>query len=203
MGVWETTTLLGSGDRLEPLDTDTVTGNTFEFLGVAPLLGRPIGPADAKPGAPPVFVLSYKVWQSRFGGDRNIVGRNFLLNDRPATLIGIMPRSFAFWGGDIWVPAVVDPAEPGADRNNFVMYGHLRTGLDVRAAELELGALAKQLAKIYPHSYPAQFGVQLDSLGFIAVGRFRNVLLTLLAAVGLLLLIACANVANLLLAKAG
>src|SRR6266852_312886 len=193
---------MGSGDRLEPLDTDTVSDNAFQFLGVAPLLGRGIVPGDGKPGAPPVFVLSYKVWLSRFGLDPNIVGQNFLLNDRPTTLVGIMPKRFALWGGDIWMPTAVDPAEPGAERRNFVLYGHLRPGLDVRAAESELGGLAKQLSAIYPRSYPAQFTVRLDGLGYIAVGKFRTVLLTLLAAVSLLLLIACANVANLLLARA-
>ncbi|MBZ5593672.1 MAG: ABC transporter permease [Acidobacteriia bacterium] len=202
MGVWETTTLMGAGDRLEPLDTDTVTDNAFQFLGVAPLLGRGILPGDGKPGAPSVFVLSYKVWLSRFGRDPNIVGQTFLLNDKPTTLVGVMPKRFALWGGDIWMPATVDPAETGADRRSLVLYGHLRPGLDVRAAEAELGGLAKQLSTIYPRSYPAQFIVRLDGLGYIAVGRFRYALLTLLAAVGLLLLIACANVANLLLARA-
>jgi putative ABC transport system permease protein len=144
MGVWEETTLMGSGDRLEPLDTDTVTGNAFQFLGVAPLLGRGILPDDAKPGAPPVFVLSYKVWLSRFGHDPNIVGQTFLLNDKRTTLVGIVPKRFAFWGGDIWMPATVDPAEPGAERRNFVLYGRLRPGLDVSAAEAELGGLAKR-----------------------------------------------------------
>ena len=131
MGVWETTTLMGSGERLEPLDTDTVTDNTFQFLGVGPLLGRGIIPGDGKPGAPSVFVLSYKVWLSRFGLDANIVGQTFLLNDKPTTLVGIMPKRFAFWGGDIWMPATVDRAEPGAERSNFVLYGHLRPGLDI------------------------------------------------------------------------
>ncbi len=202
MGVWETTMLMGSGERLEPLDTDTVTANTFQFLGVAPLLGRGIVPDDGKPGAPAVFVLSYKVWVSRFARDPNVVGRTFLLNDKPTTLVGVMPQRFAFWGGDIWMPAVVDPAAPGAERSNFVLYGHLRPGLEVKAAEAELGALAKRLSAIYPRSYPEKFTVLMDQLGYIAVGQFRTALLTLLAAVGLLLLIACANVANLLLARA-
>jgi putative ABC transport system permease protein len=202
MGIWEATSLMGSGDRLEPLDTDMVTDNTFQFLGVPPLLGRGIVPGDGKSGAPPVFVLSYKVWLSRFGLDPNIVGQTFLLNDKPTTLVGIMPKRFALWGGDIWMPTAVDPAEPGAEKRNFVQYGHLRPGLDVRAAEAELGVLAKQLSTIYPRSYPKQFVVRMDSLGYIAVGRFQTALLTLLAAVGLLLLIACANVANLLLARA-
>ncbi len=202
MGVWETTSLMGSGDRLEPLDTDTVTDNAFQFLGVPPLLGRGIVPGDGKPGAPRVFVLSYKVWLSRFGLDPNIVGQTYLLNDTPTTLVGIMPKRFAFWGGDIWMPTAVDPAEPGAERRNFVLYGHLKPGLDVRAAEADLGSLANRLSAIYPKSYPAQFNVRMDNLGYIAVGKFRTALLTLLAAVGLLLLIACANVANLLLARA-
>ncbi len=202
MGISEATTLMGSGDRLEPLDTDTVTDNAFQFLGVPPLLGRGILPGDGKPGAPPVFVLSYKVWLSRFALDPNIVGQTFLLNDKRTTLIGIMPKRFALWGGDIWMPTTADPAEPGAEKRSFVLYGHLKPGLDVRAAEADLGGLAKRLAAIYPRSYPAQFNVRLDGLGYIAVGQFQTALLTLFAAVGLLLLIACANVANLLLARA-
>jgi len=202
MGVWETTTLMGQGDHLEPLDTDTVTDNTFQFLGVPPLLGRGILPGDGKPGAPPIFVLNYKIWQSRFGGDPNIVGKTFLMNDRPTTLVGVMPQRFAFWGGDIWMPASADPTAPGADKSYFVLYGHLKPGLAVPAAEFDLGALAKQLSRIYPHAYPEQFAVHMDSLGYIAVGKFQTTLLTLLGAVGLLLLIACANVANLLLARA-
>jgi ABC-type antimicrobial peptide transport system permease subunit len=82
------------------------------------------------------------------------------------------------------MPATVDRAEPGAERRNFVLYGHLRLGLEVRAAEAELGALAKQLSEIYPRSYPARFTVRLDRLGYIAVGQFQSALLTLLAAVG-------------------
>ncbi|WP_321476293.1 ABC transporter permease [uncultured Paludibaculum sp.] len=202
MGVWETTTLMGSGDDLVPLDTDTVTDNAFQFLGVAPLLGRGIVPGDAKPGAPLVFVLSHKVWLSRFGGDPHIVGQTFRLNDKPATLVGIMPRRFAFWGGEIWMPATVDPSEPGAAGRNFVLYGHLRPGLSVRAAEDELTGLATRLSPVYARSYPEHFLIRLEQLADIAVGRFRNALFTLVGAVGLLLLIGCANVANLLLARA-
>ena len=128
MGVWEETMLMGSSGALEPFDTDMVTGNTFELLGVAPLVGRGILPSDAQPGAPPVFVLSYKVWVKRFGMDRGIVGKTFILNDKPATLVGIMPPRFAFWGGDIWVPASLDRADPEASQRYFVLYGHLKPG---------------------------------------------------------------------------
>ena len=202
MGVWEETVLMGSPGALEPLDTDRVTGNAFEFLGVAPLLGRGILPRDALPGAPPVFVLSYKVWVKRFGMDRSILGKTFILDDQLTTLVGIMPRRFAFWAGDIWMPASLDRADPEGARRYFVLYGHLKPGLDPRAAEAELKILAGRCANLYHGQYPQQFDVHLDPLGVKLVGKNRRTLYTLLAAVGLLLLIACANVANLLLAKA-
>jgi putative ABC transport system permease protein len=201
MGVWEVTALMGGPSAPEPLDADLVTANTFDFLGVPPLLGRGILPRDAQPGAPPVFVLSYKVWVKRFGLDRSIVGKTFILNDKPTTLVGIMPPRFAFWSGDIWMPASLDRADPDAARRFFVLYGHLKPGLDPKAAEADLRILAERFSKIYRGSYPKQFDVHLMSLVEVASGRIRNTLFTLLAAVGLLLLIACANVANLLLAK--
>jgi putative ABC transport system permease protein len=203
MGVWEETVLMGSSGALEPFDTDRVTGNAFEFLGVAPLAGRAILPSDAVPGAPPVFVLSYKVWVKRFGMDRSIVGKTFILNGQPTSLVGVMPRRFAFWGGDIWMPASLDRADPLASRRYFVLYGHLKPGLDRSAAEAEMTILAKRFANIYREQYPKQFDMHLDSLGVYVANAIGRTLYTLVAAVGLLLLIACANVANLLLAKAG
>src|SRR5579871_1160762 len=202
MGVTEESVILGDSTRPELLDADAVTGNAFQFLGVAPLLGRGIQPSDAVAGASPVFVLSYKVWRKRFGLDASIVGKTFLVNSKPTTLIGIMPPRFAFWGGDVWIPASVDRSEAGANRRFLVLYGHLKPGLSARAAEPDVKILAGRLSKIYRENYPKQFDVRLDSLVDIAVGRFKGTLYTLLAAVSLLLLIACANVANLLLAKA-
>ena len=198
---WKKPCFLERSDAPEPFDADTVTGNAFQFLGVSPLLGRAILPSDAEPGAPPVFVLSYKAWAKKFGLDPNILGKNYILNGKPATLIGIMPARFAFWGGDLWMPASLDRAEPGAMNRMFVLYGHLKPGLDAKAAATDVATLAVQLSKIYPQNYSRQFDVRLESLGHIAAGRVRNTLFTLLAAVGFLLLIACANVANLLLAK--
>ncbi len=202
MGVSEESVVLGDAATPELFDADAVTGNTFQFLGVAPLLGRAIQPSDAQPGAAPVFVLSYKSWRKKFGLDRSIVGKTFVMNGKPTTLIGIMPPRFAFWGGDLWIPASLDRAEPGANRRFLVLYGHLKPGLDAKAAEPDVRILAGRLSKIYRQDYPKQFDVHLDSLVDIAVGRFTNTLFILLAAVSLLLLIACANVANLLLAKA-
>src|SRR5207248_2499558 len=87
----------------EQLDEAYVTPNTFEFLGVPPLMGRFTRPEDAKPGAPPVFVMSYKLWTRRFHQDASILGRTFVLNGKPATLVGIMPKRFTKRGADLWV----------------------------------------------------------------------------------------------------
>ena len=200
LGVWEQATMLGDPSSPESLDTDLVTGNAFQFLGVQPLLGRGIQPSDAQPGAPPVFVLSYKVWLKRFGLDPAILGKTFLLNNTRTTLVGIMPSRFAFWGGDIWMPAILDRAHPGND--NFVLYGHLKPGLSPKAAQTEAYAVLKRLAQTYPDRYPRDFTVTMESLGEQTIGPFKPTLYLLLASVSMILLIACANVANLLLAQA-
>src|SRR5712692_667696 len=95
-----------TGEGTEQLDGAYVTPNTFRFLGVAPLLGRPITPEDAKPAAPPVFVMSYKMWQRRCNRDPTILGRTFLLNGKPTTLVGIMPKRFTKRAADLYRPAV-------------------------------------------------------------------------------------------------
>jgi putative ABC transport system permease protein len=200
LGVWEESTLLGDPSSPGSLDTDLVTGNAFQMLRVPALLGRGIQPSDSEPAAPPVFVLSYKVWAKRFGFDHTIVGKTFLLNNKPTTLIGIMPQRFAWWGGDIWRPAVLDRAQPGNSR--FVFYGHLKSRLDPQAAQSHITALLNHLAQIYPDRYPKEFGVTISTLGNQTIGRFKPTLYLLLGAVGMILLIACANVANLLLARA-
>ena len=92
--------LMTTNEGTERYDGAYVTPNTFDFLGVPALLGRTITPADGKPGAPPVFVMSYKMWQSRFNGDASILGRTFVLNNTPTTLIGIMPKRFTKRGAD-------------------------------------------------------------------------------------------------------
>ena len=190
------------GAAPESFDGATVTGNAFEFLGVPPLLGRAATREDAKPGAPPVFVLSYKVWQSRFAGDPSIVGKTFTMNGKPTTLIGVMPRRFTFWGADLWMPTTVERGETDPNAPFFFLLGHLRPGLTPKSAEPDIRILAQRLSKIYPKNYPNKFDVRIPLLIDNVVGKFRQTLYTLLAAVGLLLLIACANVANLLLAKA-
>ncbi|MBV9613026.1 MAG: ABC transporter permease, partial [Acidobacteriaceae bacterium] len=179
-----------------------VTGNTFDFLGVKPQLGRYATIADARPGAPPVFVMSYKLWQKRFSGDASILGKTFTLDDTSRTLVGIMPKRFAWWGAEIWIPTSLDHGETDPNAPWFFLLGHLRPGLTPRTAQPDAAILAQRLSKIYPKFYPKKFDVRIPTLTDNVVGKFRETLYTLLAAVALLLLIACANVANLLLAKA-
>lgn len=194
--------LYTSGEGTERFQGTNVSANVFQFLGMPALVGRGITPEDGKPGAAPVFVLSYKVWLKEFNLDPKLVGRTFVLNSKPRTLVGIMPPRFTWWGADLWIPASFDRGAPEASRSYFVMHGHLKPGVTTQRAEADLNVIAQRLARVYPKDYPKKFSVQVMSLADSVVGQFKTVLYTLLGAVGLLLLIACANVANMLLARA-
>jgi putative ABC transport system permease protein len=202
-----TDVLYRSGEGTERFDGYFVTPGTFEFLGMPALLGRVMQPADYEPGAPPVFVLRYKTWVKSFGADPGIVNKTFVLNGAPRTLIGIMPPRFGWGDGDMWIPAKPSRAATakviaGAFQQHWWMLGHLKPGVAVKEAEADFTVIAKRLATVYPTEYPKHFTVQLDSLTNMVVGRFKTTLYIVLAAVGLLLLIGCGNVANLLLARA-
>ncbi|MGA8026217.1 MAG: ABC transporter permease, partial [Bryobacteraceae bacterium] len=202
IGVRSERVLMTGAGAPESFDGAAVTGNTFAFLGVPPLLGRAATLDDAKPSAAPVFVLSYKLWQKRFAGDPTIMGKTFTLDGKPTTCIGVMPQRFAWWGKELWIPTAVNRADTDPNANFFFLLGHLKPGLTAKTAQPDVAILAHRLEKVYPKYYPKRFDVSLPSLVDNVVGKFRETLYTLLAAVGLLLLIACANVANLLLAKA-
>jgi putative ABC transport system permease protein len=180
----------------------TVSGNTFAYLGVAPYIGRGISPDDAKPGAPLVVVLNYKFWQSGFGGDLNVLGRAFLLDGRPTTLVGIMPPNFDAFHASYWVPDHLDKDGPALNGGAAII-GRLRPGVGLQAAGAELDAIAHRLQKENPQGiFPEKFLIVPERMLDSAIGDFRKTLYALLGAVFLLLLIACSNVANLLLARA-
>ena len=199
--------LYKSGEGTQFFKGASVTPGTFEFLGMPAMLGRVMQAADYEPGAPPVFVLRYKVWVKEFGGDPKILNQNFTLNGVSRTLVGIMPPRFGWWDADMWIPkkpspVVVNGAYAGAFPEFWVGQGHLKKGVTVKEAEADFTVIAERLAKLYPKEYPKHFSVELVVLAESVVGQFRTTLFIVLSAVGLLLLIGCGNVANLLLARA-
>jgi putative ABC transport system permease protein len=179
-----------------------VTGNAFRVLGVPPMIGRLITAEDCRAGAPPVVLLSHEVWQAHFGGDPGIVGRTLILNQQPTTVIGVMPPRFGWQRGEIWLPASVISSEPTDREYLFTMVGRLKQGVSLDQANADVGVLAKRLARIYPKDYSPETTVRVATLvdpWFLGAGKTFYILL---GAVGVLLLIACGNVSNLLLARA-
>ena len=183
-----------------------VTPGTFEFYGVAPYLGRSLAPADYEAGAPPVFVMRYKAWINKFGADPSLLGKTFRLNGVSRTLVGIEAPRFAWGGAELWMPR--GPEEPKIirsfdGRQYWGVVARIRPGVSTQQATASLNIIAQRFSKIYPKDYPAHFSMEVASFAHIVVPpRFRRALYVFSAAVGLLLLIGCANVANLLLARA-
>jgi putative ABC transport system permease protein len=202
VGVNSLDVLYTTREGTERLQGTRVTSNTFDFLGIQPILGRGLHPEDGKAGAPPVFVMSYKMWLKYCNRDPQIIGKTFLFNNEHRTLVGIMPPRFTYFGGDFWYPHDPDLAEADANRSFFFLQGRPKPGVTMRDVENDFEIVARRLAKLYPDRYPEKFNIHVENLTDMVVGRFRNTLLTLLAAVGLLLFIGCTNVANMLLARA-
>jgi putative ABC transport system permease protein len=190
------------GEGTELFTGGSCTPNTFEFFGMSAFLGRTLTPADYQPGAPPVFVMRYKTWVSRFNADRGVLNKTFVLNGTARTLVGIMTPRFAWGGHDMWMPAGLQAADaPGQTPDYYNIVARLKPGVPAQRAQADLAVIAGQLARQFPRYYPRQFTVKVQSLADYVVGRFQSALALVMAAVGLLLLIGCANVANLMLAR--
>jgi putative ABC transport system permease protein len=185
-----------------------VTTNGFDFLGVPPFVGRTFSPDDAKPGAPLVFVMNYRLWQTEFHGDAKILGQSFFLNGKPRTLVGIMPQRFNGYDAGVWFPLALSPGADGTifpvkDPTVIWVLARLKKGTNLQAATADLDAIMHRLAQANSGEiYPQRFRMVARTLLDFVVGDFQKTLYALLAAVFMLLLIACGNVANLLLARA-
>jgi putative ABC transport system permease protein len=186
----------------EEFSVVAVTPNTFHFLGVRPLVGRAINVEDGKDGTPSVAVLSYKAWNKYFSADPAVIGRKIILSDRPMIVVGVMPPHFAWNNADVWIPDAASLSDPNGMSKGFWLQARLKRNITIREAEARLDIIARQLALRFPERYPKHFRIKVITVIDWVIGKFRLVLYTLFGAVSLLLLIACCNVANMLLARA-
>ncbi|HEY7171690.1 MAG TPA: ABC transporter permease [Vicinamibacterales bacterium] len=194
-------TVTGRGEATSLVAT-LVSADFFPILQTSPRLGRAIGDSDEQPGREQVVVLKETIWQSRFGADPHVVGQSLLLDGRPFEVVGVMPQRTAFpEDADLWVPLAWTPAERAVRGNHtYSVIGRLKRGVDLEHAQSELTTVADRLAAQYPADNKG-WGAVAVPLHDDLVGDVRPALLVLVGAVALVALIACANVANLLLAR--
>ena len=204
-----TFTLLGT-KTAERVAAGVVSANFFDVLGVKPVLGRLFTSTDESKGAPPVLVLSYAYWMKEFGGDRRVLGRAFELNDRVHIVVGVLPPLPEYPdANDVFMPTTSCPyrSDPKmiADRDNRMMtaFVRLKPGVTLAQARADLAAIASRLARTYPKSYPAsaEIGGLTAPIDQELTHAARPTFLVLLGAAGLVLLLACANLANLALSR--
>ena len=178
------------------------TTNTFQTMGVAPLIGRAITPADGAADAPPVAVLGHRFWQRQFARDPGVVGRQMRLNGKLRTVVGVMPKRFMWRGADVYLPVVFHRGEVAEGVRYVHLLGRLKPGVTQAQAEADLRPIIEELRRRYPSDFPEQWRVGILSFKETFPSGIRQAVWVLFGAVGVLLLIACANVSNLLLAKA-
>ena len=194
--------LTGIGDP-ERIDGLRVSTSLFSLLGVEPRLGRAFRPEEDKPGANQVVMMSYGLWQRRFGADPGIIGKPISLNGKSFIVVGVMPRGFQFpQNNQLWIPMAFDAKEAGNRGAHYLqVVARIKSGTTLEQAQAEMTTIAARLAQQYPATNTS-IGAVVTPLHEQVVGKIRPALLVLLGAVAFVLLIACANVANLLLARA-
>jgi putative ABC transport system permease protein len=193
-------------DRPENIGGQAVSSGYLSMLGVRPLIGRDFLPSEENAGTPPVVLLSFSLWQSHFGGDVNIIGRNISLDGRAFSIIGVLPAAYVTTEkADVLEPIGVwatnnEGAAEREQRGDSVVLGRLAPGVTFEQARSEMIGIAARLARVYPEAND-RFGVALKPIRDEFVGDIRAALVVLLIAVVLVLLIACANIANLFLMR--
>ncbi|MDA2936770.1 ABC transporter permease [Acidobacteria bacterium AH-259-A15] len=193
---------LSGEDQPDRVTVADVTHRFFSILGVETALGRTFLPEEDQPGRAKVVVLSHGLWERRFGADPNTLGQKLMLNGEAATVVGVMPAAFDFPEDiDLWAPLALDSTQRGRRSQFLRVIARLKPALTLEQAQAQMDIIARQLGKEYPRTN-RDWGINVLSLYDHTVGTMRPALLILLGAVGFVLLIACANVANLFLARA-
>ena len=192
----------GSGEP-ERFDGAFITASALNMVGIAPMMGRSLQAADEARGAPRVVVIGHSLWQRRYGGDSTVLSRAIRVNGQPASIVGVMPEGFKFpSAGQVWVPLTVDPSrEALTTTTSITPVGLLAPGVTMDAARAEFAGLAARLAAAYPETNRTVTATVLPFVSRFLGPEVLSLLLTMLGAVFGVLLIACANVANLLIAR--
>ena len=197
--------LSDEGQPPERYNGSHVTANTFGVLGVRPVIGRDFVPDDDRPGAPPVALIGHKVWVNRYGSNPSVIGRTVRINDVPTTIVGVVPEGFQFpFNTDVWMPLsqITGLLEQKRNSRPLQTFGHLAPGVTREQAQSEMINISKRLESENPDTNKdiqarvQTFNEQQNG------GPIRTIFLSLMGAVAFVLLIACANVANLLLSRA-
>ena len=196
-------TVTGNGEPEQSWGAQ-VSANFFRLFRVTPVLGRDFLAEEEKPGHERVVMLGYGLWQRRYGGDPSILGRSITLDDEPYTIIGVLPRDFSLFGTsqqfDVWVPFGFDRAKLDREVHEVIVFGRLRDGVATARAQAEMETIQSQLKKEYP-AIDQKNGIVVVGFHDDIVSGLKPMLMILFAAVAFVLLISCANVANLTLAR--
>ncbi len=192
-----------SGDETEEVNASAVTWPHFAVLGVRPVIGRTFAPRDSVPGSEPVVILNESLWRRRFGGDSGIVGRSILIGGESKTVVGVVPASAAFpRGAELWTPRTPTASQLTVRSSHYLrVIARLRPGASIEDAQLELSRVSERLSRAYPESNAGR-GVNVVALRDDQTGSVRRPLLMLFGAVAFVMLIACANIGGLFMARA-
>lgn len=198
-----TTVNLTDGEQTERVEAARVSANTLRMLGLKPVIGRDFVDGEDTPSAAPVMILGYSLWQNRFGGNPQVLGQPVGIDGVRYTVVGVLPPGVRFPSdyAALWIPYVTLPAENHRANSFLTPFGKLKPGVSLREADAQMKAIGARLAKEYPKEYGTG-GVELMSLKERVIGDVGKALWILFGAVGCVLLICCANMANLLLARA-